>query len=61
MTIKQKAIHTASKMYGLSISRSSELVESAYSKFYNDFPRNKDVREEDLLLIVGKMVLPCVS
>jgi len=61
MNIKQKVIHTASKMYGISIARSSKLVETAYEKIHQDLPIDVEVKEEDILLFIGRMVLPCLN
>ena len=58
MNFNDSVIKTASKMYGISFFRSKELVEQAY-KNYNG--SQIKVKEEDVLLFVGRMVLPCVN
>ncbi len=61
MNLKQKVIKTASKMYGISVARSSELVDTAYKKIHADDSINIDIREEDVLLFIGRIVLPCLN
>mgnify|MGYP001547962708 CR=1 FL=1 len=61
MNFKQKVIRTASKMYGISLTRSSDLVESAFNAMHKTLTPEMNVREEDVLLFVGRLVLPCVN
>jgi hypothetical protein len=48
-------------MYGISISRSSDLVEKAFMGIHQNHPSGLEVREEDILLFVGRIVLPCIN
>lgn len=61
MNFKQRVIKTASKMYGISMNRSSDLVESAFNVINGSLSTEREVREEDVLLFVGRLVLPCVN
>ncbi len=61
MNFKQRVIRTASKMYGISLTRSTDLVEKAFMRMHDGLPSGIELREEDVLLFVGRIVLPCVN